>query len=155
MKKLLLLMVEMLITIGSYAQSQPFVIDNSFQPMTFGERIAPFMLYSQNAERIQQIQEQRRQAAKQRFTEYKGKAYDCYNRNDYSSFIYYSAIALETGWYNDKMYYDRGIAFEALHNYKQAKKEYKMAINYGYYPAVEAYNQVKVHKKEWKKSQKK
>lgn len=138
----------------SYAQNNPFVVSDSYQPMTMEEMMLPVMLYSQNAERIQQIQEQRRRAAEQRFNEYKGKAYECYNRSDYSGFIYYSAIALETGWYNNKMYYDRGVAFEALHDYKQARKEYKTAINYGYYPAVDAYNQVKVHKKEWKKSQK-
>lgn len=154
MKRLLLLLTVVLMSTISYAQNNPYVVGNSYQPMTMEEMMVPFMLYSQNSERIQQIQEQRRQAAKQRFTEYKGKAYDCYNRNDYSGFIYYSAIALETGWYNDKMYYDRGVAFEALHDYKQAKKEYKMAINYGYYPAVEAYSQVKAHKKAWKKSQK-
>lgn len=150
MKRLFLLIAAVVMVATGYAQS----VESGFRPMTMEELMLPFILYSQNSERIQQIQEQRQQAARQRFAEYRDKAYECYNKNDYSGFIYYSAIALSTGRYNVEMYYDRGVAFEALHDYKQAKKEYKMAINYGYYPAVTAYNEVKTHKKEWKKSQK-
>lgn len=152
MKRLFLLLGFMLTIFVSKAQNNPYVVDGGFEPMTMDEMLLPFVIYSQNAERIQQIQEQRRKAAEQRFDEYKEKAYECYNHNNYSGFIYYSTVALETGWYTDRMYYDRGVAFEALHDYKQAKKEYKMAIKYGFYPATDAYNQVKEHKKEWKKS---
>lgn len=141
----------MIATVGN-AQNYEYVIDSSFKPMTFEEMLLPYLLYSQNAERIQQIQAQRRKAEEQRFDEYKEKAYECYNDNDYSGFIYYSAVALETGWYTDKMYYDRGVAFEELHDYKQAKKQYKIALGYGFYPALLALQHVKAHKKEWKQS---
>lgn len=48
------------------------------------------------------------------------------------------------------MYYNRGRAFEELHDYKQAKRQYKIALGYGYYPAQSALKLVKAHKKEWK-----
>lgn len=86
------------------------------------------------------------------FEQYKDQAYECYNRGDYAGFITYSNYALGTGWYNNKMYNDRGQVFERYHEYKAAKKEYKRAMKKGYYPAEYAYKQCKVNEKMWKKS---
>jgi hypothetical protein len=154
MKRLFLLLGFILVITFSNAQNNPYVVDGGFEPMTMDEMLLPFVLYSQNAERIRELQEQREAAAKQRFSDYSDKAYECFNKSDYQGFIYYSSLALNTGWYNSEMYYDRGRAFEELHDYKQAKKQYKIALGYGYYPAQSALQLVKVHKKEWKQSQK-
>ena len=75
-----------------------------------------------------------------------------YNKGDYNGFIFYSDYALNTGWYNSKLYYDRGTAFERLHDYRKAKKEYKRALKKGYYPAQSALKQCKINQKNWKKS---
>ena len=136
-------MLIVLVTSLSYAQNINIVNGSVYQPLSMEELM---MAARANA--------YRREMAKQRFEEYKEKAYTYYNRGDYSGFIYYSNIALNTGWYNDKMYYDRGVAFEMLHEYSKAKKEYKRAIKKGYYPAQSAYEQCKFHQKTWKKSNK-
>lgn len=143
MKRILLLLLVVLTTIYGKAQSQPFVIDSHFTPMTMEEMMI-----------AAQAQAYRNKLAEQKFDEYKEKAYQYYNAGDYQGFIYYSDYALSTGWYNNKMYYDRGQVFEIFHEYKKAKKEYKQAMKHGYYPAQSAYEQCKVHQKEWKKSQK-
>ncbi|MDY3968295.1 MAG: hypothetical protein SO028_07940 [Prevotella sp.] len=101
-----------------------------------------------------QAEAYRQQERKERFDEYQDRAYNCYNRGDYNGFIYYSDYALKTGWYNSKLYYDRGAAYERLHEYGKAKKEYKRAIKKGYYPAQSAYEQCKIHQKAWKKANK-
>lgn len=154
MKKLIILLLCIMASTGSYAQKYNFVSDYTYKPYSFEEMILPFMLYAQNSERMRQIQEQREKEAEQRFDEYTAKAYECFNAKDYQGFIYYSSIALDTGWYRTEMYYHRGIAFEELHDYKQAKKQYKIALSYGYLPAKSALEFVKEHKKEWKRSQK-
>ena len=89
---------------------------------------------------------------KQQFEEYMGRAYERLNELDYEGFIFYSDRSLEFGWYNDKMYYDRGKAYEKLHEYRKAKREYKKAIEVGYYPAKQALEQCKENMREWKKN---
>lgn len=104
------------------------------------------MILSAKAEAYKQ------KVAEQRFEEYQDKAYECYNKQDYSGFITYSNYALSTGWYNSKLYYDRGVVFEHFHDYKKAKKEYKKAMRKGYYSAKNALKQCKINQKYWKKS---
>ena len=125
----------------SYAQNINYKIESTFQPLTMEEMM---MAARANAYRQEMM--------KQRFEEYQDKAYSCYNKGDFNGFLYYSEYALNTGWYNSKLYYDRGAAFEMLHEYSKAKKEYKRALKKGYYPAKAAYEQCKVHQKAWKKS---
>ena len=136
--------------VATVSNAQGYVINSTFKPLSMQEMLLPYVLYSQNAERIRERQEQREAAAKQRFGDYSDKAYECFNKLDYQGFIYYSSLALNTGWYNSEMYYNRGRAFEELHDYKQAKRQYKIALGYGYYPAQSALKLVKAHKKEWK-----
>ena len=125
----------------SYAQNINYTIESTFQPLTMEEMM---MAARANANR--------QEVMRQRFEEYQDKAYDCYNRGDFNGFIYYSDYALSTGWYNSKLYYDRGAAYERLHDYRKAKKEYKRSFKKGYYPAQAAYEQCKQHQKAWKKS---
>lgn len=128
-------------TAVSYAQNINYTIDSTFKPLTMEE-----MMIAARANA------NRQQVMKERFEAYQDKAYNCYNKGDFNGFIYYSDYALNTGWYNSKLYYDRGTAFERLHEYRKAKKEYKRAIKKGYYPAKAAYEQCKVHQKAWRKS---
>ena len=123
------------------AQNYNVTINSQFKPMSMEEA----MMYA----RAQAIHEQRME---QLFNEYKDKAYNCYYRRDYNGFIYYSNLALNTGWCNDKLYYDRGVVFEKYHEYRKAKKEYQKAMSKGYYLARSAYLDCIKHQKEWKKS---
>ena len=143
MKRYVVVLLIVLVTTMSRAQNVNIVNGSVYEPLPMEVLM---MAARANA--------YRQEMAKQRFEEYKDKAYNYYNRGDYSGFIYYSTIALNTGWYNDKMYYDRGNAYEMLHEYRKAKKEYKRAIKKGYYPAQSAYEQCKRHQKIWKKTNK-
>ena len=140
MRRILFLLLVFWATV-SYAQNINYTIESTFQPLSMEEMM---MAARANA--------YRQEVMKQRFEEYQDKAYNCYNKGDFNGFIFYSDYALNTGWYNSKLYYDRGAAFERLHDYRKAKKEYKNAIKKGYYPAQAAYEQCKLHQKEWKKS---
>ncbi len=89
---------------------------------------------------------------KQQFEEYMELAYEQWNKQDCKVFLFYSDKALEFGWHNDKMYFDRGKAYEYFHEYRKAKREYKKAIEGGYYPAKLALEQCKENMREWKKN---
>lgn len=133
MKKFLIILVLTLVATTGTAQ---LVINSQFKPLSYEE----LMLHAQS-------EAYRQQEKKEHFDKYQERAYGCYSWGDYKGFIYYSDYALKTGWYNSKLYYDRGVAFEHLHEYGKAKKEYKRAIKKGFYPAVSAYEQYKMHQK--------
>lgn len=78
-----------------------------------------------------------------RFQKYQDKTDICLKKGDYEGYIYYSDFALKCGYYTAKMYYNRGIAYEKLHNYSKAKKSFKKALKKGYYPAKEALKRFK------------
>ena len=107
-----------------------FVINSKFKPLSYEELVLET-----------QAKAAQRAYNEQEFLKYQEIAYSYWQKGDYKAFIYYSNFALNTGWYNNKMFYDRGRAFEILHNYKSAKKEYKKAKKKGYYPAVKALEQ--------------
>lgn len=123
------------------AMAQGVVVNSKFRPMTYGE--LEMQAYAEAAKQAYN---------KEQFEIYMAKAYERLQILDYSGFIYYSDYALKFGWYNDKMYYDRGQAYEKLHEYGKAKKEYKKAIKVGYYPATQALEQCKENQKRWKKN---
>lgn len=141
MKKSLFLVWMVLVSFFSNAQNYNITVNSQFKPMSMDEA----MMYA----RAQAIHDQRMQ---QLFDEYQKKAYNYYYKADYNNFIYYSNLALNTGWCSGKLYYDRGVVYEKFHEYRLAKKEYKKAIDQGYYSAEAAYWECKKHHKEWKKS---
>lgn len=141
MKRNLLYLMFMFCAFYVSAQNINYVIESTFQPLSMEEMMI-----------AAQANVYRQKLMKQKFDEYQEKAYNCYNKGDFNGFIYYSDYALDTGWYNSKLYYDRGAVFEKLHDYRKAKKEYKRAMKKGYYPAQSAYKQIKVHQKTWKQS---
>ncbi len=140
MRKYLLTILTTFLTSIACAQNFEYVVDSSYEPL------------SKEAIALQAISEVYHQKVmERRFDEYKGKAYDCYNKGDFRGFIYYSDCALNTGWYSAELYYDRGVAYEELHDYRKAKREYRRALKKGF-PAQSAYEQCKINQKEWKKS---
>lgn len=134
MKKGLLLSFIMITTLCNAQNS--YVIENSYQPLTIDEIVMGV------------------NTRVNRFNQYKDKAYECLNKRDFEGFIYYSDFALKTGYYNAKLYYYRGYAYEKLHNYSKAKKEYNKAIKKGYYEAVSALEQCKINQKNWQNNHK-
>lgn len=124
-----------------FSQGRNISITPEYKPMTQQE----LELYAR-AEAVRQAYN------KQQFEEYSAKAYERLQVLDYTGFIYYSDYALKFGWYNNKMYYDRGQAYERLHEYRKAKKEYKKAIKTGYYPATQALDLCKENERRWRKN---
>lgn len=114
MKKYLIILALTLAATTGKAQQ---VINSQFKPLSYEE----LMLHAQ-------AEAYRQQEMKERFGKYQDRAYDFYSLGDYKGLIYYSDYALKTGWYNSKLYYDRGVAFERLHEYGKARREYKRAI---------------------------
>nr|DAJ98352.1 MAG TPA: Glutamyl-tRNA reductase 1 [Crassvirales sp.] len=107
----------------SYGQN--YTVESSYQPLSTEEMIVSA------------------RANVNRFQKYQDKADVCFKKGDYEGYIYYSDFALKCGYYTAKMYYNRGIAYEKLHNYSKAKKSFKKALKKGYYPAKEALTKFK------------
>lgn len=70
-------------------------------------------------------------------------AYDYFNKKDYQNFLVYSDKALGTYYYTAELYFMRGYAYEMLRNYKQSRKEYKLAYKHGYTLAKERLDLIK------------
>lgn len=134
MKRITLLLMSAFFTFASYAQNYNYTIGNTFTPLSMEEMTVAVL------------------SAKARFDEYQNKAYKCYKKGEYGGFIYYSDYALGQGFYSSKLYYDRGVAYEKLHEFVKAKKEYKRALKAGCYEAQSALEECKIRQKEWKKS---
>lgn len=133
MKKTLTILILIFTALTINAQ---FVINSKFRPLSYEE----LLLHAQATAA-------RDAYNKARFEEYTDKAYDLLNHGNKQGFITYSNYALQTGWYNAKLYYDRGEVFLSFGDYKNAKKEYKKAKRKGYYLAESALQRLKVLRK--------
>jgi len=138
MKKVFLSLLITIVSIKGYAQYYP-------QYPLYAEQL-------QMAENANYLMSKEKEKI---FEGIKSEAYTYYNRGDYEGFLYHAKRALETGWDHPVFAYDRGVAYEKLHNYRKAKKEYKTAYKHGYYQAKAAYDQCKINEKEWKKAKRK
>jgi hypothetical protein len=123
--------------------SAQIVADFDFQPLSLEEKLA----YAR-----QEIA-YREQSHKQ-FNEYQDEAYRRYKKGDLYGFLTYSNYALQTGWYNNQLYYDRGCAYEQLNDFKNAKNEYKKALKHGYTYAESALRNLKIIEKAYKRGNK-
>lgn len=132
----------MVVGISNVCSSQ-IVINSRFKPLSYEE-----LYMSAMAEAAYKRQQ------KERFEQYQNKAYECYNRQDWNGFLTYSNYALDCGWYNAQLYYDRGVVYEKLNDFKHAKKEFKKAQKKGYAYAEGALQSLKIHEKEYKRRQK-
>jgi hypothetical protein len=82
----------------------------------------------------------RRQMA---FEYYGDHAYDAYCKGKWNDVISYVNGALNTGYYNGKLFYFRGVAYESLGYLKYAKNDFKLAKKYNVTEAFSAFNRVK------------
>lgn len=123
--------------------SAQIVIDSKFRPFSYEELMMQAQAEAAYNARMQQL-----------FEQYQEEAYRRYNNQDLYGFLTYSNYALETGWYNSKLYFDRGVVYERLNDFKNAKKEYKKAKKRGYAYAASALEACKQHEKEYKRRQK-
>lgn len=79
----------------------------------------------------------------QAFEFYGDQAYDAYCNNRWVDVINNVNSALNTGYYNGKLYFFRGYAYESLGYYKNAKKDYKLARKNGVFEANAALDRIK------------
>lgn len=69
--------------------------------------------------------------------------YEAYHDDRWIDVIKSVNRALNTGFYNDSLYFFRGVAYESLGYFKYAKNDYKMAGNNGVYEANTALERLK------------
>ena len=86
---------------------------------------------------------------KQAFEHYGDQAYDAYLNKRWADVINNVNSALTTGFYNGKLYFFRGFAYESLGYYSNAKKDYKLAKKNGVFEANAALERIK-HKRKAK-----
>ena len=87
-------------------------------------------------------------ARRQQVFEYYGdQAYDAYLNKKWVDVINNVNSALKTGYYNGKLYYFRGFAYESMGYYSNAKKDYKVAKKNGVYEANAALERIKLIRK--------
>lgn len=79
----------------------------------------------------------------QAFEHFGDQAYDAYCNNKWVDVINNVNSALKTGYYNGKLYFFRGFAYESLGYYKNAKKDYKVAKKHGVFEANAALERIK------------
>lgn len=69
--------------------------------------------------------------AQQDFNEYVDAAYEYLQKNQISAFIGYANAALNTGYYNDWLYYNLGISYYISGQKRKGKKFLKKALKEG------------------------
>lgn len=84
---------------------------------------------------------------KQAFEHYGDQAYDAYLNKRWADVINNVNSALTTGFYNGKLYFFRGFAYESLGYYSNAKKDYKLAKKNGVFEANAALERIKQKRK--------
>lgn len=136
--------------------TQSQIVNNSrFRPFSYEEMIRALPpVSSEMIERAAIARAQDRAEREAKFEKWQSAAVEAYNKGDYFGCLTYINYALETNFHNGYIYYVRGLAFENLHDYKNAKKQYKKAKDEGYYQAEELLKGIKDREKAWKQSQK-
>ena len=79
----------------------------------------------------------------QAFEHFGDLAYDAYCNKKWVDVINNVNSALNTGYYNGKLYVFRAFAYESLGYYKNAKKDYKVAKKHGVFEANAALERIK------------
>lgn len=77
------------------------------------------------------------------FESFCDQVYEAYRKDRWIDVIKNVNYALNTGFYNDSLYFFRGFAYESLGYFKYAKNDYKMAKKNGGYEANTALERVK------------
>jgi tetratricopeptide (TPR) repeat protein len=136
MKKLVMT-VALMCTIAFGCKAQVYGYDQAV-------RLPTVDLYDDAMMEIQ-LRAARETAARRRqaFEHFGDQAYDAYLNNRWVDVINNVNSALSTGYYNGKLYYFRGLAYESLGYYQNAKKDYKVAKKNGVYEANAALERIK------------
>ena len=143
MRKLFSVVCVLIVTLTANAQNYNVTINSQFKPMSFEEH-----LLRAQAEAVRRAREEEMRARSKRlFEQYQNDAYKALNRGDKSGFLRLSNQALQTGWYNGKLYYDRGKVYQQYGLYRYAKQEFKKAKKVGYYQAEYALIELKEAKR--------
>ena len=140
-RKALIVLITLISSV--FGASAQIVINSKFRPFSYEELMMQAQAESAYNARMRQL-----------FDQYSEEAYRRYNNQDLYGFLTYSNYALEIGWHNSKLHFDRGVVFERLNDFKNAKKEYKKAKKAGYAYASNALETCKKHEKEYKRHQK-
>lgn len=78
---------------------------------------------------------------------YSDKAFEAFDKNQWSLVIYNVGEALNTKYYSGSLYFIRGYAYEQLMNYRAAKRDYKKAKKYNSIEAAQALEILKMKMK--------
>jgi len=145
MKKLFIVIILVFTANTGYSQITPYYKSSwaTYTPLTAQEIMLAAQLREQRNIENQRINRENQR----RFTYYQNLAYESLNKDNYYDFLDYSNYALQTGWYNSKLYYDRGRVFEEIGYYKEAKMEYKKAMKRGYSRAKSALKNLRKNKR--------
>lgn len=91
-------------------------------------------------------------ALKNYFSQYCNRAYQCLINKQYNECLLQVNRALNTTYYNYYIYEIGGIAYENTNFFESATKYYKLARKYGSPNAKEMLKQLRIHRKEYKKT---
>lgn len=80
---------------------------------------------------------------KAKFEEYSQYAYNELRRDRITFFVSYALAALDCGYYNDKLYYNIGVAYSIMGERRKSKKYLRKAIKKGNLRAPSALKIVK------------
>lgn len=105
---------------------------NTYVPRSYDE-----MLFTAAAEILKEKQ------AQEDFEKYSVTAYEYLRKNQISSFVNYANLALNTGYYNSKLYYNLGISYYLLGEKRKGKKFLKKASKSGFVSAPYALSAIK------------
>jgi hypothetical protein len=87
---------------------------------------------------------------KETYHTYVDMAFEAAKNDDWLYVVRYLDKAFETKFWNEDLYFLRGLAYEHLGNNKQAKRDYKEGKNKGSSLAAEALERLKAEEKRYK-----
>ena len=106
--------------VGAYDRAIPLPTRDLYDAQTMSMALA-------HAQMAARVEAQR----KELFSSYANKAVEAYNNSQWVLAINCVNTALETTYYNADVYYIRGVAYEKLGYFRDAKRDYKKAKKYG------------------------
>ena len=106
--------------VGAYDRAIPLPTRDLYDTQTMSMALA-------HAQMAARVEAQRREL----FSIYANKAVEAYNNSQWVLAINCVNTALETTYYNADVYYIRGVAYEKLGYFRDAKRDYRKAKKYG------------------------
>lgn len=122
--------------VGAYDRAIPLPTMDLYDTQTMSMALA-------HAQMAARVEAQR----KELFSIYANKAVEAYNNSQWVLAINCVNTALETTYYNADVYYIRGVAYEKLGYFRDAKRDYRKAKKYGNEYAESALESLKIKMK--------